>query len=189
MGLWRKRRFKRYIQNLVAIVAAFAHHRKRKFNKLVDDLEEIEQAFVTGELGAINEANLSEKLRGLGNYIKKAFPRKNYRTDTAWLSAIDVWLTDLLQARLEREWEERTITQEMSDELFADREQAFEERIDSKIDKDIKALGQIKTMKAIGIGRRRAPVGIDPPKVGIDPPQLTGASPILIGKREEDNAE
>jgi hypothetical protein len=44
-------------------------------------------------------------------------------------------------------------------------------------------------MKAIGIGRRRAPVGIDPPKVGIDPPRLTGAPPILIGKREEDNPE
>jgi len=175
MGLWRKRRFKRYLQDHVAILAAFARHRKRKFIELVDVAEEIEQAIKTGELGAINEASLSEKLRGLGDYIKKAFPRKNYGTDTAWLTAIEVWLTDLLQARLEREQEERTATQEMSDELFADREQAFEERIDSKIDKDIKALGQIKTMKAIGIGRRRAPVAIDPP-------QLTGAPPILIGK-------
>jgi hypothetical protein len=30
MGLWRKRRFKRYIQNLVAIVAAGDRWRKRK---------------------------------------------------------------------------------------------------------------------------------------------------------------
>ena len=40
---------------------------------------------------------------------------------------------------------------------IADREQSVNERIDAKIDKDIKALGQIKTMKAIGIGQRRAP--------------------------------
>jgi hypothetical protein len=189
MGLWRKRRFKRYIQNLVATVDGVDRYRKRNFYMLLDVLEEIEQAIDTGELGAISEGYLSEKLHGLAGYIKKAFPRKNYGTDTAWLSAISVGLTDLVQARLDRVRQERTISQEMSDEVFADREQAFEERIDSKIDKDIKALGQIKTMKAIGIGRRRAPVGIDPPKVGIDPPRLTGAPPILIGKREEDNPE
>jgi hypothetical protein len=177
MGLWRKRRFKRYIQNLVARVGARDRYRKRNFYKVVDVLEEIEEAIETGELGAISEGYLSEKLHGLAGYIKKVFPRKNYGTDTAWLSAIDVWLTDLLQARLDREREERTIGQEMSDEVFADREQSFEERIDAKIDKDIKALGQIKTMKAIGIGRRRAPVGINPP-------MLTGAPPILIGKSE-----
>jgi hypothetical protein len=177
MGLWRKRRFKRYIQNLVVGVGAVERYRKRNFNRVLDVLEEIEEAIEAGELGAISEGYLSEKLRGFGDYIKKAFPRKKYGTDAAWLSAIDVWLTDLLQAHLAREREERTIDQEMSDEVFADREQAFEERIDAKIDKDIKALGQIKTMKAIGIGRRRAPVGIDPP-------MLTGAPPILIGKSE-----
>jgi hypothetical protein len=38
---------------------------------------------------------------------------------------------------------------------FADSEQSVNDRIDAKIDKDIKALGQIKTMKAMGIGQRR----------------------------------
>ncbi len=182
MGLWRKRRFKRYIQILVAGLGTAERCRKRNFNRVLDVLEEIEQAIETGELGAISEGYLSEKLRSLGDHIKKAFPRKKYGTDAAWLSAIDVWLTDLLQAYLARQSQERTVSQEMSDEVFADREQSFEERTDAKIDRDIKALGQIKTMKAIGIGRRRAPVGIDPPK-------LTGAPPILIGKREEDNPE
>jgi hypothetical protein len=37
--------------------------------------------------------------------------------------------------------------------IGADSEQAVNERIDAKIDKDIKALGQIKTMKAMGIGQ------------------------------------
>jgi hypothetical protein len=58
----------------------------------------------------------------------------------------------------------------MSHEVFADREQAFEERIDSKIDRDIKALGQIKTMKAIGIGQRRAPITVEPLKQIESPP-------------------
>jgi hypothetical protein len=47
---------------------------------------------------------------------------------------------------------------------FADNEQSVNERIDAKIDKDIKALGQIKTMKAIGIGQRRAPITTEPMK-------------------------
>ena len=45
----------------------------------------------------------------------------------------------------------------MAIDRFADNEQSVNERIDAKIDKDIKALGQIKTMKAMGIGQRRAP--------------------------------
>ena len=45
---------------------------------------------------------------------------------------------------------------------FADSEQSVNDRIDAKIDKDIKALGQIKTMKAMGIGQRRAPTPTEP---------------------------
>jgi hypothetical protein len=131
-------------------------------------LEEIEEAIETGEFGAISEDYLSKKLNGF--YIKKAFPRKNYGTHAAWLSAVNRWLIDLARARLDREREERTLDQEMSHEVFADREQAFEERIDSKIDRDIKALGQIKTMKAIGIGQRRAPITVEPLKQIESPP-------------------
>ncbi|MGA9896175.1 MAG: hypothetical protein WBQ55_28350, partial [Xanthobacteraceae bacterium] len=41
------------------------------------------------------------------------------------------------------------------DEAFLDRETRIEERIDAKIDSDIKGLGQTKAMKAIGIGKPR----------------------------------
>jgi hypothetical protein len=47
----------------------------------------------------------------------------------------------------------QTFDEESSDENFAERELSFEERIDAKIAKDLKTLGQIKTMKAIGLGR------------------------------------
>jgi hypothetical protein len=50
----------------------------------------------------------------------------------------------------------------MSDETFADRELSIEDRIDAKIDRDIKQLGQIKTMKALGIGRSRSPARSEP---------------------------
>jgi hypothetical protein len=43
----------------------------------------------------------------------------------------------------------------LSDEAFLDRETRIEERIDAKIDSDIKGLGQTKAMKAIGIGKPR----------------------------------
>jgi hypothetical protein len=47
---------------------------------------------------------------------------------------------------------------------FADSEQSVNDRIDAKIDKDIKALGQIKTMKAMGIGQRRGLITTEPMK-------------------------
>jgi hypothetical protein len=70
---------------------------------------------------------------------------------------------------------ERTLDEETSDEVFADREQSFEERVDAKIDRDLKLLGQIKTMKAIGIGQRRTTVTPAPLKQIEAPPiQLVG---------------
>ena len=57
-----------------------------------------------------------------------------------------------------------TLSYEMAIDRFADNEQSVNERIDAKIDKDIKALGQIKTMKAMGIGQRRAPTTPEPMK-------------------------
>lgn len=56
----------------------------------------------------------------------------------------------------------------MSDESFANREQDFQEQIDATIARDIKQLGQIKTMKAIGIGQNRQPATGEQPLHQID---------------------
>ena len=63
-----------------------------------------------------------------------------------------------------------TLSYEMAIDRFADNEQSVNERIDAKIDKDIKALGQIKTMKAIGIGQRRSSTTTEPMKQIVSSP-------------------
>jgi len=50
------------------------------------------------------------------------------------------------------------------------KELALEERIDAKIDKDIVALGRMKTMQAMGLGRRH--VVVDQPVQQIDSPPI-----------------
>ena len=51
-----------------------------------------------------------------------------------------------------------------SDPDVITKELVLEERIDAKIDKDIVALGRIKTMKSMGLGRRHVVVDHPSPK-------------------------
>jgi hypothetical protein len=171
IGLWRKRRFKRYIKSKLAKVAMIDSWTKRFREKDYDELVQVLEDIESGVPGCVTEDNLSDKLgRHWADRIKKLCPRKNYDNDSAWLTALARLICDLLDEKILREGQERTIDEEMSGEAFADREQSFEERIDSKIDRDIKALGQIKTMKAIGIGQRRAPITVEPLKQIESPP-------------------
>ena len=78
-------------------------------------------------------------------------------------------MVGLLQAILGLQADLPSVDERLADEPLAERELAFEERLDAKIDRDIKQLGQMKTMRAIGLGRRLAAVN-DPP-MQIDPPQ------------------
>jgi hypothetical protein len=116
-------------------------------------------------VGDVTEENLSDKVgQHFADKIKKEFPRKNYDDDKSWLSAIISGIYDGIDKRILREGYRVPFDEDLSDEEFAEYEQKFEERVDAKIDKDIKQLGQIKTMKAIGIGRRSTPVTIEPLK-------------------------
>jgi len=60
--------------------------------------------------------------------------------------------------------------EESPDGFCLDREQSFDERIDAAIARDIKVLGQIKTMKAIGLGKPRPPATTEPLKQIESPP-------------------
>lgn len=77
-------------------------------------------------------------------------------------------MVGLLQAILGLQADLPSVDERLGDEPLAEPELAFEERLDAKIDRDIKQLGQMKTMKAIGLGRRSAPV--NNPPIQIDAP-------------------
>ena len=117
------------------------------------------------ESGTLTEDNFSDKLpERWADEITKKSPRNRYDDDAAWLCAVREIIYEILNSLIMIQDKTTTLSYEMAIDRFADSEQAVNERIDAKIDKDIKALGQIKTMKAIGIGQRRAPPPTEPMK-------------------------
>ena len=153
MGMWRKRRFQRYLKKTlgkaVGIADAFLRHDRAAYDQLLDVLEQIES-------GTLTEDNFSDKLpQKWANYFTQKFPRNRYDDDAAWLRPISGTIYGILDSLIMTQDGTTTLSYEMA--ISADSEQSVYEKIDAKIDKDIKALGQIKTMKAIGIGQKRAP--------------------------------
>ena len=168
--MWRKDRLRRHLQNKLTKLKK-DDEMERKFRAQVYDrllkvLEEIE----SGVPNSITEQNLSEKLgKHYVEHIKKLAPRKNYESDSGWLAAVSDLIVGLLDAHLVTRSNTPSIGDVLSDEDLSERELAFEERLDAKIDKDIKQLGQMKTMKAIGLGNRRTAAANEPSKQ-IGPP-------------------
>jgi hypothetical protein len=177
-NMWRKHRFRKYLQNKIAKVEekqrTIERFRQQEYDELLKVLEDIE----SGVPDLITEQNLSEKIgKCLADRIKASVPRKNYDDDRAWLSAVTDTIVDIMEEKIVEKSRMPSIDESLSDAKLAERELAFEERLDAKIDKDIKQLGQIKTMKAIGIGKRRASV-TDEPLKQIDSPVIQAAENV-----------
>jgi hypothetical protein len=117
------------------------------------------------ETGVLTEDSLSNKLpQRLADTIRKIHPRNKYDSDAHWLGAITDVISENLDSLVMIEDAMTTFACELAIDVFADSEQSFEERNDAKIARDIKELGLIKTMKAIGIGKPRAPATPEPLK-------------------------
>ncbi len=171
IGHWRKIRYRRVLKKRLARLAEERSMEREIHQLRMEQLRELVRKLDPDLVDDVTEENLADKVgQGLANKLKEKFPRENYDNDKSWLAAIanhlyDQWDTRLLRERERVPWEEH-----LSDGEAAKYEQEFEERVDGKIDRDIKQLGQIKTMKAIGIGRRSAPVTIEPVKQIQSPP-------------------
>jgi hypothetical protein len=164
-NLWRKRRFKRWLQNEIdrgqRKVTWWRRQEEREDEKLITFLEESEAGL------SIREDDLPTKLPfHLAERVKKDLPRNKFDSDADWLKAVYHEVCLILDSRVELP----DIHRLLSDEFLSQRELAFEERIDAKIARDLKELGQMKTMKAIGIGKRSAPAAAERMKVVASPP-------------------
>ena len=175
MGMWRKRRFRRFLRNRLAEIVEHESWRERCRKEEFAMLLQVLKAADLEVDGCVTEENFSKKLGPIrADKIKKTIPRKNYDSDKIWLSALTSLICAELDRNLSEQPKEGIIDEAFSDEEFADREQSFEERNDAKIHRDLKQLGQIKTMKAIGIGKRRVPAPTEPLKE-IESPLLQAA--------------
>lgn len=171
LGMWRKRRFRRYLNLGIARGAdkidGLDSQIKRDFEALVEVLEQIESDVPD----SVTEESLEKKLgEARADAIKRTFPRKRYDSYDVWTGHLSRCITAMLDAHIIACRDTVSVDEYMSDEELADREQSFEERIDAKIARDTKTLGQIQAMKSIGVGKRRAASTAEPLKEIASPP-------------------
>jgi hypothetical protein len=110
--------------------------------------------------------------------LKKAYPREKYESDRAWLDTLVSAVVDVeidWAERVHRELTEQHIVNRFSDADVIAKELAVEERIDAKIHRDIVALGRLKTMQSMGLGRRH--VVVDQPMKQVGSPPIQPESP------------
>jgi hypothetical protein len=156
-NMWRKRRVNRCWRSRIARVVAADRAYWRSVERQMDRLTKVLEDEESGV--PITEQDLPDKIGAQwATYFKKNIPREKYDNDGDWLSAVADKISDELDELVIHRSKSLTIEEDSSQEEFAERELALEERVDAKIDKDIMALGRIKTMKGIGIGTRSASV-------------------------------
>ena len=147
-NMWRKGRSGRYRKERVQRVELFSRFQRNEIDDLITFLEGLEEG------KPISELTLPVKWRPM---FGKTCPRKNYDSDEAWRDAIETVVTVLIEELmidLGNKTKEYVVDQFCDDKVIA-AELALEERIDAKIDRDIVSLGKMKTMQAMGLGRRQ----------------------------------
>ena len=147
-NMWRKRRSGLYQKDSVRFGEQVLRHEGNEIDALITFLEGLEEG------KPISEITLPRTWRDI---FKQDYPRKNYNSDEAWRKAINVWVTwliDKLTTEMGKITKERVVNRFCDEKVIAE-QLALEERIDAKIDKDIVALGRMKTMQAMGLGRRQ----------------------------------
>jgi hypothetical protein len=89
-------------------------------------------------------------------FCKEKFPRKNYESEEAWRTAVTEEVFKIGESVVLHGEKiiRQVITDPLCDPQAIEAELALEERLDAKIDRDIVALGRMKTMQSMGLGRR-----------------------------------
>jgi hypothetical protein len=175
-NLWRKRRRRRYETNQIVEFERRLRMRERRedkrFEAALDALE-----FVSNQAKSpISEEDFLASIphKNWAIVFQEHMPRKNYKTDDDWLLA----LREKIESTLDEYYkilDERGTIEDNCIELeikISEGRLAFEERSDAKLDKDIVSFGRMKTMEAMGLGRRRdSDAAIDRPmKQVVSPP-------------------
>ena len=157
MGMWRKRRRKRWLQKtcsrLEMTEGFFQRFHRASWDRLLTVLEDT-------ETGALTEENLASR----AYWIAEKHPRNKYDNERAWLDLVASEVMEALDTRVVVEAKTKLVSDEISAGEFVDQDLAFDERINAQMARDVKTLGQIKTMKTIGIGKPRTPVTVQPLK-------------------------
>ena len=153
-AMWRKRRYNRFFRTKVGAFMEKQAYRKKHREKVDEKLLQLLGAIDSGE--SITEQNILEKLGWcFAEHFKTKLPRANYQSEESWKLALKEEIIELLENSLLKRTTDTEREGLLSDETLVSREAALDERIDAIIDKNIKRLGQSKTMKSMGLGKGR----------------------------------
>jgi hypothetical protein len=147
-NLWRKRRSGRYRRECVEYGEEILRREDNVGDGLGKFLEDVEAGKPISELKLPHE---------WASFFKEHYPRENYDSDDACLKALSNavgYLWELLLDRRGKFTKEVAVNHFCYASVIAG-ELALEERIDAKIDRDIAALGRMKTMQGMGLWRRQ----------------------------------
>jgi hypothetical protein len=117
-------------------------------------------------------------------FFSEHVPRKKYQTDSEWSGAIIACVDYSYNTFVRIRSEIPKVGEVFYDPAFIEKALAFEERIDAKIDKDIVSLGRMKTMQAMGLGRRRNGQANEPLNQVDSPPMQAEGSTVQVDEDE-----
>lgn len=146
-NLWRKGQLRRSRQN----IADFGQREMMYHEKELDLFEKFLQGAEEGK--PLTELKLPAHWV---EFCRKHFPRKNYESDEAWRSALtdgvfEISTVVVLEGKKKLQ---AAFTDPYCEPQAIEADLALEERLDAKIDRDVVALGRMKTMQSMGLGRR-----------------------------------
>ena len=146
-NLWRKRQSGYYRKECVEYRERVLRIEEVEIECLIKFLEDVEAG------KQISELRLPKKW---AEFYRKHFPRKDYESDAARLEMVSVAVGEALEALFDRRGKltKELVVKRFCDERVIAEELALEGRIDAKIDRDLIALGRMKTMQQMGLGGR-----------------------------------
>lgn len=185
-NMWRKFRLSHHVNERIAKVVRNREledwNDKRELKRMISVYEDL----TSGK--SISEQELSTRLpKKYAEFYTKNRPRTSYDSDEAWAEAVAKsldWFIErlpMLTGLLPK------IGEEFCDPSTVVSDLEIEERLDAKIHRDLIALGQMKTMQAMGLGGRAA-ISEEPKSITlkkIDSPSLQAeGSKVRVDKKE-----
>src|SRR5262245_23199499 len=165
-NMWRKHRSGRFCRAM----AEFGKElHPRHEGVLLDFIKDVKAG------KPISELKLPREVR---DRLNKFYPREKYDSERAWLDTLVSGVADVEiegAEHVHRELTKERVINHFTDADVIAKELALEERIDAKIDRDIAALGRLKTMQSMGLGRRH--VVVDQPMKQVGSPPIQPESP------------
>jgi hypothetical protein len=167
-NMWRKRWSDMYRKQMIL----------RRFDKEIDLLTKFVADVLAGK--SLSQVRLPKEAF---DHFKMHYPRKDSDSDAAWLAKLANAAVVAIEVLFEERYkftEENIVDDRFCDEKAVVAELALQERIDAKIDKDIVSLGRMKTMQAMGLGRRR-----NGQTITDEPPKQVGSPPIQADEKQD----